>query len=61
MYSIGQLSLLLPGKIHSDKEYVVDTHRGAKVRVAAGTHIQVGEVDDSTQNESGTMVVLEVK
>ncbi len=61
MYDHKKLRELFPGDYDElSKEYIIETHRGAHAKMNAGTHRKVGEVDDYSQNEGGTMILLEV-
>ncbi len=42
-----------------DDAYQLDTHQGARSKLAAGTHVEIGRVSDSTDDESGTMILVE--
>lgn len=59
-YSPAILKEHLGKKFDPAKDYVIDTHRGATARIAAKTHKEVGRVPDSTEDEKGTMIVLEI-
>ncbi len=60
MYTIQKLQEVL-GKtiIKLDGDYVLETHRGAVVKLQSGSFKKIGEVSDYSLNEQGTMVVLE--
>ena len=60
MYTPEVLKLHLKGKYDPKADYLIETHRGAATRMIQGTHKAVGEVPDFSQNEKGTMVVMEV-
>ncbi len=58
-YTLGALRKSFGKKIRDDREYLIDTHRGAETKIGAGTHTEIGKVPDGSLNEDGTMVVLE--
>jgi hypothetical protein len=53
------LKQALGKEFNPNAEYVIDTHRGAVDRTLSGQWKPVGKVPDSTDNENGTMVVME--
>lgn len=59
-YSLGDLKRILGDSFNPKASYLIETHRGAAARIAAGTHKKVGEVLDSTEDQKGTMIILEM-
>lgn len=59
-YSPKLLKKHLGMKYDPEATYIIETHRGAKTRTATDSTLRVvGTVPDSSENEEGTMVVLE--
>ena len=59
MYSLDQISKLLPGVIKLERDYSVETHRSASVKLQTGQWKEVGQIPDYSLNQEGTMKVLE--
>ncbi len=57
-YSMDDIKKILGDKYNPDREYVLETNRGAANRFIVGWK-PVGSVNDSTQNDDGVMVIME--
>ena len=57
-YSMDDIKAILGDKYNSDREYVLETHRGSVNKYMLGW-LPVGKVNDSTNNDTGTMVIME--
>ena len=57
-YSYDDIKQALGDKYNPDREYVLVTHSGVHNKVADGW-VPVGAVPDSTDNDDGTMVIME--
>ena len=57
-YSYDDIKQVLGDKYNPHKEYVLVTHSGVHSKIAAGWS-PVGTVPDSTDNDAGTMVIME--
>lgn len=57
-YTIDTIKAVLGSKYNQDREYILETHRGATNKFMKGWK-PVGSVNDSTENDTGTMVIME--
>lgn len=57
-YTMNDIKAKLGKNYNPDRKYVLETHRGASNKFMLGW-IPVGSVNDSTQNDTGTMVIME--
>lgn len=57
-YTYDQLRRVLKDRFDPEAEYVLETHGGAIVKQGQGWEA-VGEVQDSTDNPKGTMVIMQ--
>jgi len=57
-YSMDDIKAILGDKYNPDREYVLETHRGATNKFMRGWK-PVGNVNDSSDNDTGTMVIME--
>ncbi len=59
MYTIADLQKEFGSKINPDRNYVIETHRGAHIKLQTGRFKEIGKVPDYSLNEAGIMIVLE--
>jgi hypothetical protein len=57
-YSMDDIKTELGKKYNPKRKYILETHRGAANKFAQGW-VPVGSVPDSTDNDTGTMVIME--
>jgi hypothetical protein len=57
-YNMEDIKTVLGDKFNPGAEYVLETHRGAAAKKLLDW-VVVGEVPDSTDNDQGTMVIME--
>jgi hypothetical protein len=57
-YTPEHLKQALGDKYDPEAEYIIDTHRGAVDRVLKGEWRVVGEIEDATENDAGTMIIV---
>lgn len=57
-YSLADIEKALGAKYSPDATYVLETHRGAMGKANDGWEA-VGTLPDSTNNDSGTMIIMQ--